>query len=278
MNLLCFDKFKKLFYQSEIRYISKNVVALEEKVSDLGNNLFLHKEIVKKRELPEQEFIINEDEKRVQCVQNYEGNMKNLYKIASSFLSDKQLSFLGYVFNEMARANLTTQSSVSLLSESNKKINEKYKMLIQIDLLSHTINVLNKLILHSSELSSQNKTILFFSALFHDLGKSKTLVSKLENHYYGVFGVTDRDNHSKFSALIFKQFLDQNNSNTFAAEIEDLIFHTIFYHHDYDSKEIEGVVVGLIKFLIKIDIEARKDEAAFIKFINKEENHDYNRG
>lgn len=262
------NKLKNFFYSSELQHVPSDSDIVEKKISDLSGNLFLHREVVNKRELPVQEFVVNKNEDEVQ---GQDGNMKNIYKIASSFLTKNQLLFLGVVFNEMLNADFVKQSSVSLLSESNKRINEKYEILSRIDLLSHTINVLNKMILHSSELSSQNKVIIFFSALFHDFGKSKLLVKDIENHYYSTYGVTDKNNHSKFSALIFKKMVSIDNKSVFVSEVENLIFYTVFYHHDYEDKEIDGVIVGLIKFLIKIDIEARKDEIAFIKHKRKEE-------
>lgn len=268
MHFQHLNRFKSLFCSSELQHVPSDSDIVEKRITDLSGNLFLHREVVNKRELPVQEFIVskNEDE-----VQGQDGNMKNIYKIASSFLTKNQLSFLSVVFNEMINASFVKQSSVSLLSESNKRINKKYEMLSRIDLLSHTINVLNKMILHSSELSSQNKVIIFFSALFHDFGKSKVLTKNIENHYYTTYGVTDKDNHSKFSALIFKGLVSSDSKSIFVSEVENLIFYAVFYHHDYEDKEIDGVIVGLVKFLIKIDIEARKDEVAFIRHKRKEE-------
>jgi hypothetical protein len=248
----------------------KHESSLTQKITALGANLFMHKEVVKRRkESPIKLKKINDKELGVVF---HNGNMKNIYKIASSFLSDKQLSFLNLVFNKMIEVRFFEQSSVSIKSKSNKSVNEKYAALSNIDLLSHTINVVNKLLLFSSELSSQNKSILFYCALFHDFGKSKTLVQEIEKRYYGMYSVTENDNHCKMSALIFKQLCDFHDDKVFSSENENLIFYTIFYHHDYENKnDINTAIIGLINFLVKVDVDARKEEIAFVNIKKKGE-------
>jgi putative nucleotidyltransferase with HDIG domain len=139
---------------------------------------------------------------------------------------------------------------------------KRYIILGEIDLFSHTMNVVLKMIEITRELPQSTRDICILLALLHDVGKSE--IAKKEHQQEA----KNEDKHHKISANYAKSLI-QNRifalDDDINHDLQELVYNCLNKHHDKDENE-HNIFLELLK---KADFSARDDEYAEIIFKRK---------
>lgn len=168
------------------------------------------------------------------------------------------------IFIEMNRCKFKKTSSVS--KEYDKHLferNNRYKMLSDINLYSHTMNVIVEMIKITQNIPQETKNIAILLALLHDFGKNKYIATEYQ------LEIKNKEKHHLISANYAKFIMqDERQSYKSKNEITDdlikLVYEVLRSHHE---KMVEPNI--FYKLLIKADFNARDIELEGILLKNK---------
>jgi CRISPR-associated endonuclease Cas3-HD len=184
-----------------------------------------------------------------------DGKLYELFICISNNIQDSYLHTLTYIFNDLKEAKFENDSSVNFKYDAHiKQHYTNYDLLSSVDLLTHTINVVNEAINLTFNVPSGIKNIVLLLALVHDFGKS----SYIQN----MIGEPSDTKHEVVSAKYIQLILTKNiEQDNISLDHISSIYKILSNHHSHLSR----VNNQITELFYKADHNARKNELKFIK-------------
>jgi len=182
----------------------------------------------------------------------------NLFIIKEILVDEKLFCLFEFILRDMYKFSFQT---TSIISNNSEKYTDDYKLLKNVDLLSHSFGVFNNITYITNNSLGIIRDYIFLSALTHDFGKSKELC---------LFYKISEEKHHKASAKYLQTILTKKyfacHENILNERYYNFVSNALFIHHDdikIDStkektnKSFEDLI---LKFLKKSDIKQREFE------------------
>ena len=160
------------------------------------------------------------------------------------------------LFIEMNRAEFKKTESVNKSYDTHLiSYNNRYKLLSQVDLYSHTMNVVVETIKITMDIPQDTRNIAILLALLHDFGKSKLISDEFK------FENKNDAKHHVISAN-YAKYIMQNEKLSYLSKEEitnDLIELVNFILRNHHEEKIENKNI-FFKILEQADANAREIE------------------
>lgn len=173
------------------------------------------------------------------------------------------------LLNAMEKYEFSKFPSVAFSYEAiYKEYKNRYDLLKEVDLLTHTINVFELSLEQEKKLPSQIREEITILALVHDFGKC--------DHIKNIFKVMEDETHNQISANFLKRAM--MDIGCFDTDITRMV-ETIKNHHKLPDSQSninsDRTVSYFINSLNEIDHKAREKELELLKdkeFLSKYQN------
>jgi hypothetical protein len=170
--------------------------------------------------------------------------------------TNKYHNLFAQLFIDMSKAEFKKTESVSQSFDVHLlSYNNRYKLLTEIDLYSHTMNVVVETIKITKDIPQDTKNIAILLALLHDFGKSKLISDEYR------FEAKAKGKHHIISANYAKYTMQSEklsylSKEEITNELIELVYEVLRNHHE------ENIVNKNIffKLLEKADANAREIE------------------
>jgi putative nucleotidyltransferase with HDIG domain len=166
------------------------------------------------------------------------------------------------IFIDFDRYEIKKNKSVnSNYDKALLEYDNRYTILSQVDLYSHTMNVVIKMLELTQELNSKTRDICILLALLHDVGKANLIRKEHKQQD------DNEDKHHRISANYAKAIM-QERLFAYDEEINEdlinLVYDCLYHHHD-DIEEY-SLFLDLLK---RADFAARDSEFIEVRYTNK---------
>ncbi|AXH16423.1 hypothetical protein CP985_03495 [Malaciobacter mytili LMG 24559] len=198
-------------------------------------------------------------------------NLSNEEEYILSFIKYRKDLFLK-LLKMMDTLNFDKVESIQPGFNSFGNESKRYSILVDIDLKTHTLNVVLFTIdyLLQAEMAQDPFEIALLLSLLHDFGKSPIIANR--------FSEAIGEDHEKISAHFAKQFLSEymkKNKNPYVTnDLTQLVYNTLYKNHSISKEDANG----FLKILIHVDRKTRDDELLKYKqdkkFISKVEENE----